>query len=612
MIATLKTIQLSSACRVSPNPCRDCPSVRTARRRSRLCPPTVSIIEDRSVIKLFRRSFVAGLLSLGLALLSPPVAQAQAQGTDTILVLDASGSMWGLVDGQSKIAAARQAVDSILSKWNPADRLGVMVYGHRSKGDCKDIELMIPVSKFDPARIKAAVDGINPKGKTPIADSLRAAAEALHSTENKANVILVSDGIETCAPDPCGAAAELKKAGIGFTAHVIGLDVADPAAKSQLQCIARATGGVYLDASNAASLTGALTKAVAATQGTKVASEAPPKPAAADPYLGKNIRGVARLAEGLDPISDEDVNWGIYKRAGDEKGEHVNTFYGAPFADNIAPGDYVVEVSYRQLKREFPLKVEKGKPAALDVILDAGYVTSEGSVAGGAAKVDDVVWQVSDKGGRLIAQEYDAVPRFVLAAGSYVLTLTKGQSKTSKPFSVAAGDSSNVQLSLDVGKLIVTSTYAEGGPKVEKDIVVAVRQPAKADGDEGEKVAQEYDAESRFDLPSGSYDVTAVVGEAKGTVRAEVKSGAPTRINVNLNAGVVGIKADGAQEIDILSAERDLNDERKRISVSYDAAYNVALSAGDYVAVAIYADGHKVEKPFSIAAGKRQTLEIKQ
>ncbi|WP_050404361.1 vWA domain-containing protein [Bradyrhizobium embrapense] len=560
--------------------------------------------------RFLRRSFVAGLLSLGLALLSPQGAQ--AQGTDTILVLDASGSMWGLVDGQSKISAARQAVDAILSKWNPADRLGVMVYGHRSKGDCKDIELMVPLSKFDSARIKAAIDGINPKGKTPISDSLRAAAEALHSTENKANVILVSDGIETCAPDPCAAAAELKKAGIGFTAHVIGLDVADPAAKSQLQCIARATGGVYLDAGNAASLTGALTKAVAATQGTKVASEAPPKPVAADPYLGKNLRGVARLAEGLDPISDEDVNWGIYKRAGDEKGEHVNTFYGAPFADNIAPGDYIVEVSYRQLKREFPLKVEKGKPAMLDVILDAGYVTSEGAVAGGAAKVDDVVWQVSDKGGRLVAQEYDAVPRFVLAAGNYTLTLTKGQSKTSKPFSVAAGDSSNVQLTLDVGKLIVTTTYAEGGPKVEKDLVVAVHQPAKADGDEGEKVAQDYDAESKFDLPGGSYEVVVTVGEAKGTARAEVKSGAPTRINVNLNAGVVGITADGAQEIDILGAERDINDERKRVSVNYDAAASVALSAGDYVAVAIYADGQRAEKPFSIAAGKRQTVEIKQ
>jgi Mg-chelatase subunit ChlD len=70
------------------------------RRRSRLRPRLPPIIEDRSVIKVFRRSFVAGLLSLGLALVSSPHAaqaqtQAQTQGTDTILVLDASGSMWG-------------------------------------------------------------------------------------------------------------------------------------------------------------------------------------------------------------------------------------------------------------------------------------------------------------------------------------------------------------------------------------------------------------------------------------------------------------------------------------------------------------------------------------
>ncbi len=565
---------------------------------------------------VFRFSFIAGLLSVGAALMgfasgSPVQAQGADKGTDTILVLDASGSMWGVVDGQTKISAARQAVDSILSKWRPDDRLGLIAYGHRAKGDCKDIELLVPVSTFDPAKIKTAVDALNPKGKTPIADSLRAAAAALRSTENKATVILVSDGIETCAPDPCAVAAELKKSGVGFTAHVIGFDVADPMAKNQLQCIARATGGVYLDARNASGLEGALTKAVDATRGTKVASEAPAKPVAvADVYAGKNVRGVARLAEGLDPISDEDINWGFYKRAGDDKGEAVNTFYGAPFADNIAPGDYLVEVSYRQLKRQFALKVEKGKPATLDVVLDAGYVTSEGSIAGGPSKVDNVVWQVADKGGALVAQEYDAVPRFVLAAGSYVLTLTKGQSKTSKPFSVAAGDAINVSLTLDAGKLIVTSTYAEGGPKVEKDIVVEVRLPPKMDGEEGEKVAQEYDAQSQFDLPSGSYDVTATVGEARRTVRAEVKSGAPTRVTVNLEAGVVGIKTEGAQEIDIYGAERDLNDERKRVSVTYDANANVALNTGEYVAVAIYADGQTVEKPFTIAAGKRQTLAI--
>jgi Ca-activated chloride channel family protein len=142
------------------------------------------------------------LLLAALALVfsfSPLRAQ---QSPSTILILDASGSMWGTVDGQTKISAARKAVGTILAKWKPADKLGLMVYGHRSKSDCNDIELMIPVGPVDAAQINAAVKSLNPKGKTPITDSLRQAAAALGAEKNPATVILVSDGIETCKGDP--------------------------------------------------------------------------------------------------------------------------------------------------------------------------------------------------------------------------------------------------------------------------------------------------------------------------------------------------------------------------------------------------------------------------
>jgi Ca-activated chloride channel family protein len=79
------------------------------------------------VLGFIRRSLLVALL---VAASSP----ALAQGADAILILDASGSMWGQVEGQTKITAARRAVDSILSKWKPSDRLGLIAYGHRSKG----------------------------------------------------------------------------------------------------------------------------------------------------------------------------------------------------------------------------------------------------------------------------------------------------------------------------------------------------------------------------------------------------------------------------------------------------------------------------------------------
>lgn len=553
---------------------------------------------------------LTGMAATFLLLAAAPVP-ALAANADAILILDASGSMWGQVDGQTKISAARQAVDAILAKWKPDDRLGLIAYGHRARGDCKDIEMMVPVSRFDPARIKAAVAGLNPKGKTPIADSLRAAAKALKATESKATVVLVSDGIETCAPDPCAVAAELKKAGVGFTAHVVGFDVTDPVAKDQLQCIARATGGVYLDARNAATLETALGRAVEATQGAKVASEAPAKPAR-DAFAGKNLRGTVRLAEGLDPISDDGMAWTFHADNGGEKGDVVATFYGAPVMDAIAPGSYLLELQYGQVTRAFPVTIEKGKRATLDLVLDAGYVTSEGKRIGREGRLDDgIAWEVKDAKGESVASAYDAVPRFILPAGDYVLELTKGQAKATKPFKLAAGDQINVDLAMDAGRLFVSGLYAPGGPKVKAGFVVEVRKPKNADGEAGESVATHYDELSKFDLPSGDYELLVSVGEARRTFDVKVASGQTTKFEAVLDAGVVAIKSPGATAIEVFGAERDINGERASVAHAYGETLNTTLGSGAYVVVSDLGDDRKVEKEIQIAAGKRLEVEVK-
>lgn len=90
-------------------------------------------------------------------------------------------------------------------------------------------------------------------------DSIIAAAEALRYTEDSATVILVSDGVETCNPDPCAAMRALEEAGINFTAHVVGFDIgSDAVALAQMQCIADETGGQFLTADNAEELGAAL------------------------------------------------------------------------------------------------------------------------------------------------------------------------------------------------------------------------------------------------------------------------------------------------------------------------------------------------------------------
>ncbi|MEL6690817.1 MAG: VWA domain-containing protein [Pseudomonadota bacterium] len=203
---------------------------------------------------------------LAALLLSIPAALSAQGAPNTILVLDGSGSMWGQIDGVNKIVIAREVVGTLLDDFPQDQNLGLTVYGHRTRGDCSDIETVVAPDAGTLPAIRQAVNGINPRGKTPMTDALIAAAQALRFTEEAATVILVSDGIETCNPDPCAAAAALEQAGIDFTAHVVGFDVTDPEALAQMQCIAGNTGGQFLSASNSSELSSALTQVAVAPE----------------------------------------------------------------------------------------------------------------------------------------------------------------------------------------------------------------------------------------------------------------------------------------------------------------------------------------------------------
>jgi Ca-activated chloride channel family protein len=178
-----------------------------------------------------------------------------------VLVLDASGSMWGQIDGKAKIVIAKEVMAELIDQI-PADfHTGLTVYGHRRKGDCKDIEMVIPVGPHNAAAMKAKVQTISPKGKTPLSESVKRAAQALCYNEERATVVLVSDGLETCDIDPCELAVELAMSGKDFSVHVIGFDISKED-QDRLRCLADKTGGLFLAASNAGSLRDALFKTV--------------------------------------------------------------------------------------------------------------------------------------------------------------------------------------------------------------------------------------------------------------------------------------------------------------------------------------------------------------
>jgi Ca-activated chloride channel homolog len=173
--------------------------------------------------------------------ISPHVVMADERH---MLVLDISGSMWGQIEGKSKIEIAREAVSSLMDVWPETAHVGIVAYGHRRKGDCGDIETVLPLGPLNREQVKKVVNSLTPRGMTPLSASVRHAAEELKFTEHKATVILVSDGIENCNMDPCDLGKELNTLGVDFTAHVIGFDVSEMD-QSGLKCLAESTGGVY-------------------------------------------------------------------------------------------------------------------------------------------------------------------------------------------------------------------------------------------------------------------------------------------------------------------------------------------------------------------------------
>lgn len=183
---------------------------------------------------------------------------AKSFAEDRMIVFDASGSMWGQIEGVTKIELERDAFDKVSGAWGTGE-VGLIAYGHRRKGDCSDIELRVPLGQ-SATKIAGDVFKIKPKGKTPLTKAVRQAAEALKSTENPATVVLFSDGVETCGGDPCALAKELERTGVHFTAHVIGFGITDQEKTKQLRCVADATGGTYFDAKDAVALADALGK----------------------------------------------------------------------------------------------------------------------------------------------------------------------------------------------------------------------------------------------------------------------------------------------------------------------------------------------------------------
>lgn len=512
------------------------------------------------------------------------------------IVLDASGSMWGQIDGENKITIARQVVQDFLASVPPETRLGLTAYGHRRKGDCGDIEVLVPAASGSGTKISSAVAKINPKGKTPLTDAVRQAAEALRYEEEKATVILVTDGLETCQADPCALSARLEKDGVDFTAHVIGFDVAKEETKT-LQCIADNTGGVFLSANNADELKEAL--------GTTIQKAV---------KRADNVGLQAVMAEGDDPIADH-LYYYVYDAQTDE--EVAGTNVAAPRV-SLKPGRYRVKVRHGALAfAEKEITVPEGGELQDTIIMGTGLLAVKSKETADSDPVSSgpvyTVYQREEDGSRGEDVEFNnnAQVTFILPAGDYIVRSAWGAAVVDEAFSIQAGKTTDLAINLNIGEVKLSSTARVQGDILTSGTVWYVYEK-KEDGARGAELDFNNNAQVSFRLSEGDYIVKAANKDAAVFDEISAKAGETVEHIVNLDMGWIKPVAilEGGEKASVCYAVMDAASGKEAAGNCADDPPRFGVRTGTY-SVDFYASGKRVKsETFALSPGETREVRI--
>ncbi|BAF72962.1 VWA domain-containing protein [Sulfurovum sp. NBC37-1] len=557
------------------------------------------------------KKLLLGLVLVVAALFTQVAAEDNPRA---VIIFDASGSMWGQINGVTKIEIARDALKNVVREWNPNVELGLTVYGHRSKGDCNDIEVVIPIGKVDKKRVIDTVMKIKPKGKTPISRSLRKAAGELKYTEEKATIILISDGKETCDPDPCATAKELKKEGIDFVAHVVGFNV-DKKTDKQLECIANATGGEYFSAKNAAALNKAMKTIV------KKVEVAKPK------KVEKNLQITASETEGGKAVA---ALHQIYKDVGgkpSDRYEHLcESDKKEPCLESVPTGKYIIVTQYNKYKINTPVEVKEDELTKVNVIMgqtgEAKIYASEtegGKWVKSYHYIHRVVDGEAEESSTDSCQSTKKEPCLRrLPVGKYVAKSSYSKFKKETPFEVKADSVVKVPVVFSQ-----TGTVETSASEKENGKWVRVYHEIHEDdnGKPGDMISGTTSYKKKpgtVQLPVGKYILKSSYNKFKKITPFEIKPGEVTKVHVIMGqTGTVETSASEKENGKWVRVYHEIHEDdngKPGDMISGTTSYKkkpgtVQLPVGKYILKSSYNKFKKIT-PFEIKPGEVTKVHV--
>ncbi len=555
------------------------------------------------------RSWIATLglvlaLTVVLGSAPPPASAAETrQSARAMLVLDASGSMWGKIGGRSKIAIAREVVGDLMRNWDPSVSVGLSAYGHRRKGDCSDIEQLVPIGTSSPEAIAQMVTRINPRGKTPLSQSVRLAAEALRYTEEAATVILVTDGLETCDADPCELAALLEETGVDFTAHVVGFDIAE-AQSSGVRCIAEKTGGQYFAASNADELKSALATAVKETAAS-----------------GRDRVRLA-LAEGGPLLEGEygDAEFSFFALddAGQASPATAAHNYGHVGFLDVPAGKYLARVEFGTVTAEQTLEVLNERAEHV-IVLDAAIIRLN-ALFSKETKADrnNLAWEVlAASDARRVTYDHGQQVTFVLSPGDYRVTAAVSGVRKAIDLQLAAGDIIEREVDLRGGTLAfrpVLSARGEPAPGYFHWQAFSLAQDGKS---RGERLDYSNQNSGQFVLPAGRNLLVFEAYAIKRELVLDIVAEQTVNLDLDLNGALLNyefVDADGKRlpgypTWNLFRAGAE-SDPANRLTYDHKSAGSIIVPAGEPLVLTLEADGRNQSWPIDSKPGETRDVRF--
>ncbi len=571
-------------------------------------------------------------------LLLPQKALSADKLPPAVLIIDGSGSMWGRINDREKIVIARQELARQIDFLRTRVDLGLMSYGHRRRRDCRDIEMIVPISPLDPKAHGEAIKRLLPRGKTPISSALEMAAQALKSSRTsqasgqRTHIVLVADGIENCRRDPCKTATDLSAQYPDLTIDVIGFGLPD-SELPQLACIAQNAKGRFHRANNKAELQIAI-KQVFSSLGTTskpaiITKKKQIKKKPSGLYLSA---GLSSKGAGLD----KDISWRIYPAGQSSKTGATplqRHALAAPFLP-LPSGKYHIEARHQTLLAERDVTLRANTALKLHLSFNVGIFTASAKLGESAALSDNIIFSLYDasKGkdgaGEIITHKQQSKAVFYLPPGKYSLKARANGTQARHDFTLKAGERKTHISLLDAGEISFIARLAENLPAL-RDVQYAIYQRrAKKDVE----FIRTLDPNPRLILPKGNYFVLARQGAASSYTRLFVEAGDTKIVSLTLNAGILKLSSNldnrasdqSAQIAYTIEPVDRNNSETVQLSANstlVETAQSLptrsfrnrfVLRAGDYVIKAIYGNSNaRASARVHVTAGQETEHKIK-